>query len=150
MISSGDTAMPSDRPKAEFTFPGPLRDQLVASILAGRKTSTTGLLIDYERGGEALPMVGARSLLVDSLDHPVAVLEVTAVDVVPLSEVGLDHVQEEGEGHRTVAEWRAAHEQFWHSEQMRDELGDPTFTVTDATLVVLERFHVVERRASAT
>lgn len=150
MISSGDTAgLPSDLPKAEFAFPGPLRDQLVASILAGRKTSTTGLLVDYERG-DALPAVGARSLLVDSLDRPVAILEVTAVDVVPLSEVGLDHVQEEGEGHRTVAEWRAGHEQFWHSEQMRDELGDPGFTVTDATLVVLERFHVVEHRASAT
>jgi hypothetical protein len=32
--------------KAEFGFPGPLRDQLVGAILAGTKTSTTGLVVD--------------------------------------------------------------------------------------------------------
>lgn len=37
-------------PKAEFAFPGPLRDQLVAAILDGSKTSTTGLVADYEIG----------------------------------------------------------------------------------------------------
>ena len=31
-------------PRAEFAFPGPLRDELVASILAGTKTATAGLL----------------------------------------------------------------------------------------------------------
>ena len=35
----------------EFAFPGPLRDQLVAAILDGAKTTTTGLLDDYERDG---------------------------------------------------------------------------------------------------
>jgi uncharacterized protein YhfF len=37
-----------DLPLAEFGFPGPLRDQLVAAILAGDKTTTTGLVADYE------------------------------------------------------------------------------------------------------
>jgi hypothetical protein len=32
----------------EFAFPGPLPDQLVAVILAGAKTTTSGLLIGYE------------------------------------------------------------------------------------------------------
>ena len=35
-------------PLAEFAFPGPLRDQLVAAILTGAKTSTTGLLLAGE------------------------------------------------------------------------------------------------------
>jgi hypothetical protein len=30
-------------PLAEFGFPGPLRERLVASILRGEKVSTTGL-----------------------------------------------------------------------------------------------------------
>jgi len=44
-------------PKAEFAFPGPLRDQLVAAILTRAKTSTTGLAVDYEHEDEdeALP-----------------------------------------------------------------------------------------------
>lgn len=38
-----------DLPKAEFAFPGPLRDQLVAAILDGTKTSTTSPEIDCQR-----------------------------------------------------------------------------------------------------
>ena len=44
-----------DLPVAEFAFPGPLRDQLVAAILDGSKTTTTGLLVEYEREAEPLP-----------------------------------------------------------------------------------------------
>ena len=46
---------PADLPRNEFAFPGPLRDKLVAAILDGSKTATTGLLIDYEHEGEPLP-----------------------------------------------------------------------------------------------
>ncbi len=52
--------LPDDLPIVEFAFPGPLRDQLVAAILAGAKTTTTGLAADYEREGEPLPEPGLR------------------------------------------------------------------------------------------
>lgn len=130
-------------PRAEFAFPGPLRDQLVAAILDGSKTSTTGLLVDYEQEGEPLPEVGTRSVVIDSDDCPVAVIEVTGVRVVPLAQVDLAHVVDEGEGNTSVAEWRARHERFWHSEEMRAALEDPEFTVDDATPAVLERFRLI-------
>lgn len=130
-------------PRAEFAFPGPLRDRLVAAVLDGSKISTTGLVVDYEHEGEALPRVGERSVLVDSDDRPVAVIEVTDVRVVPLSEVDFAHVVDEGEGDASVAEWRANHEAFWHSDEMREALDDPEFTVDDSTLVVLQRFRLV-------
>ncbi|MEY9967277.1 uncharacterized protein YhfF [Streptacidiphilus sp. MAP12-16] len=133
----------SSLPKAEFAFPGPLRDQLVAAILDGSKTSTTGLVADYEHGQEALPEVGRRAVVVDSDDRPVAVIEVTGVRVVPLNEVDIAHARDEGEGHTTVAEWRRDHEEFWHGEEMRQAMDDPSFTVQDTTLVVLERFRLV-------
>lgn len=130
-------------PRAEFAFPGPLRDQLVAAILDGSKTATTGLVLDYEHEGESLPEVGSRSVVIDSDDRPVAVIEVTGVRVVPLVQVDLSHVVDEGEGHTSVAEWRAAHERFWHSEEMRAALEDPEFAVDDTTPVVLERFRLI-------
>ncbi|WP_369213730.1 ASCH domain-containing protein [Streptomyces flavofungini] len=133
----------SSLPTAEFAFPGPLRDQLVAAILDGSKTSTTGLVVGYEREGEPLPEVGERSVVVDSGDRPVAVIEVTEVRVVPLADVDLAHAVDEGEGYTTVAQWRAGHEEFWHGAEMRDALGDPGFTVDDGTGVVLERFRLV-------
>ncbi|MCG5220220.1 ASCH domain-containing protein [Streptosporangium sp. KLBMP 9127] len=130
-------------PKAEFAFPGPLRDRLVADILDGRKTATTSLAADYELEGKALPEIGERSAVVDSADRPAALIEVTSVRVVPLGEVDTAHAVDEGAGHTTVAQWRAAHEEFWHGQEMRSALGDATFTVDDTTPVILERFRVV-------
>lgn len=134
---------PADLPKAEFAFPGPLRDQLVAAILDGSKTSTTGLIADYEHEREPLPLVGRREAVVDSADRAVAVIEITSVRVVPLREMDLAHAVDEGEGYTSVAEWRAAHEEYWHSEEMRRAMDDPGFTVDDGTPAVLVRFRLV-------
>ncbi|MFD3328956.1 ASCH domain-containing protein [Streptomyces sp. NPDC058701] len=136
-----------DLPPYLLGFPGPLRDRLVAAVLSGAKTSTTGLLPEYEAEGEPLPEAGQRAVLVDSDERPVAVLEVTGVRVVRLADVDLRHALDEGEGYGSVAEWRAAHERFWHSAPMREAVGDPAYTVDDDTQVVAERFRVVERLA---
>jgi len=133
-----------DLPVAEFAFPGPLRDQLVAAILAGEKTTTTGLVADYEHENDPLPAPGLRQVVVDSAGRGVAVIETTAVRVIPLADVDLDHALGEGEGFTSVAQWRAGHEQFWHSAEMRKALGDPAFTVGDDTLVVVEEFRLIE------
>ena len=127
----------------EFAFPGPLRDQLVAAILAGAKTTTSGLLIGYERDAEPLPRPGDRWVVIDSAGEPVTLIEVVAVRVIRLADVDLAHAVGEGEGFGTVAEWRAAHEAFWHSDELRAELGDPAFTVNDDTPVVAERFRII-------
>jgi len=142
---SNETAEPTlpEPSKAEFGFPGPLRDRLVAAILDGSKTSTTGLVADYEHCGEPLPRVGERMTVVDSADRPVAVIEVTDVLVAPLAQVDLAHAVDEGEGFTTVAEWRVDHEAYWHGDEMRQAMDDPGFTVHDDTAAVLERFRLV-------
>ncbi|MGC1213888.1 MAG: ASCH domain-containing protein [Micromonospora sp.] len=132
-----------DLPRAEFAFPGPLRDKLVTAILSGAKTTTSALLVGYERANEPLPEVGQRSAVVDSEDRRVAVIELTEVRVIRLADVDLQHALDEGEGDTSVAQWRAAHEAFWHSAEVRAELGDAGFTVDDDTLVVTERFRLV-------
>ena len=135
--------VPEDLPVAEFAFPGPLRDQLVAAILDGTKTTTTGLVADYEHEGSPLPHAGQRQAVVDSAGNRVAVIELTAVRVIRLGEVDLAHALGEGEGYASVAEWRAGHEGFWHSAEMRAALDDPDFAVDDDTLLVVEEFRLV-------
>lgn len=124
-------------------MPGPLRDRLVGAILAGAKVSATSLLIEYEREKEPLPVPGQRQAVVDSGGHRVAAIEVTGVRVIRLADVDLRHVLDEGEGDESVAQWRAGHEAFWHSAEMRAALGDPGFKVTDDTQVVAERFRLL-------
>ena len=131
----------------EFAFPGPLRDQLVAAILDGTKTTTTGLVADYEHEGEPLPRPGDRQVVIDSAGDPVALIEVVSDRVVRVGDVDLAHAIGEGEGYASVAGWRAAHEAFWHSAEMRESLGDPSFTVNDDTLAVATEFRVVAGEA---
>ncbi|MGY4858449.1 2-phospho-L-lactate transferase [Cryobacterium sp. AP23] len=153
-LGLADSTDPNDLPDsalpvAEFAFPGPLRDRLVAAILDGSKTSTTSTLLEYGVENEPLPTVGSRQLLVDSGERPVAVIETTAVRVTRLGDVDLQHARDEGEGYDTVAAWRAGHEAYWHGATMRAHLADPGFTVSDDTQVVLERLHVVRRLPGA-
>jgi uncharacterized protein YhfF len=130
-------------PRVEFAFPGPLRDRLVSAILDGTKTSTTSTAIEYRIEVEPFPQVGVQQVLVDSAGTPVAVIETTHVDHVPLAGVPWEHARDEGEGYSSVAEWRSGHERFWHGADMREFLGDSSFMVSDETMVVLERFRVI-------
>ena len=86
-------------PRMEFGFPGPLRDALVSAVLSGKKVSTSSLQREYEREGSPLPVPGRRSVVVDSLNRPVAVIEVTSVKVVRLGEIQESHALDEGEGY---------------------------------------------------
>ncbi|MFT7764298.1 ASCH domain-containing protein [Clavibacter tessellarius] len=131
-----------DLPTVEFAFPGPLRDQLVAAIVAGEKTSTSSLLIQYAVDGEELPVVGSRGTVIDSAGRPVLVIETTAVEIRRLADVPLAHAVDEGEGFATVAEWRAGHEGFWTSAEVLAELP-AGFRLDDDAEVVMERFRVV-------
>jgi uncharacterized protein YhfF len=129
---------------AEFAFPGELRERLVGAILVGEKTATAGLLLEYELEAESLPEPGERQTVIDSAGRPVAVIEIVAVDVVPFAEVGFAFARDEGEGFTTADDWRAVHRRFWESDEMRAALGRPDFAIADDTLVVAERFRLVE------
>ena len=130
-------------PTTGFAFPGPLRDQLNAAILDGSKTSTTSLVLEYRLDDEPFPEAGRQVAIRDSDERLLAVIETTEVRFARLGDVDLAHAVDEGEGYSSVAEWRAGHEDFWHSDEMRQALGDPGFTVDDDTEALLERFRVV-------
>ena len=135
-----------DLPVSEFAFPGPLRDKLVAAILSGEKTSTTGLYEENVRTGEVLTTVGERSAVLDSREERVAVIETTEVVVRRMGDVDLAFAIEEGEGFETVEQWREAHVRFFESSDLAAILGDPPVVVDDETLVVCERFRLIEVR----
>ena len=91
--------------------------------------------------------VMTREILLDSLERPVAVIETIDCRVVRLADVDDRHAIDEGEGYADARAFRASHERFWNGylDDLRARLGDPAFTIDDDTLVVLQRFAVVER-----
>ncbi len=138
------TGSPARLPLAEFAFPGPLRERLVAAIVSGEKTTTTGLHEEYLREGRPLEEPGQRSLVIDSDGRPVVVIETLEVELRRLADVGLQFAIDEGEGFDTVAAWREAHVRFFTSPEMAAALGDPPVVIDDETVVVCETFRVVE------
>jgi uncharacterized protein YhfF len=137
----------SGLPRWGFADPGPLRDELTAAALAGVKTTTASLLVEYEIEGGAVPVAGRVDVLIDSAGRDVAVVETIACRIARLADVDDRHAIDEGEGYADAAAFRVAHERYWNGyrDQIRTGLGDPTWELTDDTLVVLERFRIVER-----
>jgi len=129
-----------------FAFPGPLRDELTALALAGTKTTTAGLLAEIEADGDPMPEPGVREILLDSGERPIALIETVSCRVARLADVDDQHAIDEGEGYADAAEFRTSHERFWNGylEDLRERIG-PDFAIDDGTLVVLQRFKIVER-----
>ncbi|MEU4776317.1 ASCH domain-containing protein [Micromonospora sp. NPDC023633] len=114
--------------------PGELRTRLNTLVLAGVKTATAGLTTEYAEEGEELEHAGERLALVDDGDALVGVVEVTGVEVVRFADVPWDFARAEGEGDRSIEEWREGHAAYWA------RVGTP---VTDDSEVVCIRFRLV-------
>ena len=79
-----------------------------------------------------------------------AIVETVSIRaVVRLADVDDRHAIDEGEGYADAAAFRELHEAYCTEsgvvEAIRAHLGDPTWSITDDALVVLERFRIVER-----
>ena len=85
-----------------------------------------------------MPQVGERFLLVGYDDEPLGVVETTELRILAAGDVDLQFARDEGEGFASVAGWRAAHARFWSKRCL-------VATLTDDTLVVCERFRLVQK-----
>lgn len=112
-------------------------DGLLALVLAGTKTATAGAYDDYTVEGEAIPVPGDLSIILDGTGTPRAVIRTTHVDTVRFDAVTAAHAHAEGEGDRTLAAWRDIHERFWTEHAL------PGVTFSPTMLVVCERFELV-------
>ena len=131
-----------------FAMPGSeLRRELVALVLDGTKTATSGLLADMELEGVTVPTPGLRESVIDADGRFVGEIETTECRILRMADVDDDFAREEGEGFADASEWRVAHERFWDGflAELRDSLGDPEWSLTDDTLIVCQRFRLVER-----
>ena len=113
-------------------------DKLAALVKKGIKTATCSAYDLYETGDEPLPKAGDYSVILDSGNSAVCIIQTTKVYVCAFAEVTAEHAFKEGEGNRSLAYWRKVHADF-----LTMELAMLHRTFTDRTKVVCEEFKVV-------
>jgi uncharacterized protein YhfF len=90
-----------------------MADELGGLISSGTKTATCSALWEYEAEGEPLPEVGLKTIVLDGNGEPLCIVETTEVEVRPYEEVDSRFAYEEGEGDRSLEDWREAHWRFF-------------------------------------
>jgi hypothetical protein len=66
--------------------------------------------------------VGRQHVVIDSVGDSAAVIEMIEVRRVRIADIDLRRVLDDGD--ESVANWRAAHEECWHSAEMREVLDE--------------------------
>ena len=92
-----------------FCGGGAFADELAALVLEGKKTATASSLIAYETEGESLPTPGCYSVILYDNGDAACIIRDTKVSLIPFDQVGAEHAYKEGEGKRTLEEWRDIH-----------------------------------------
>ena len=113
-------------------------DMLAHLVANGVKTATASAYPLYALEGEPLPEKGDYSVILDSNDNAVCIIQNQKVTVVPFNEVTEEHAYKEGEGDKSLAYWREIHEEFF--KKCLDEAGQQ---FTPDMKVVCEEFTVV-------
>ena len=105
----------------------------------GQKTATSSAFDLYAVGNEPLPKENELSVILDSKENAICIIETTKVEVIPsFKEVSENHAYKEGEGDRTLAYWQKLHENLF--SKWLHEVG---LHFSQDSLVVLEEFRVV-------
>jgi uncharacterized protein YhfF len=124
----------ADLPRDRFGDTSALADELIALVLAGKKTATCSALEMAQREDEIMPEVGLLSVIEDGAGRPRCIIETTGVVKKRFYLVDAEFAAAEGEGDGSLAYWRAAHEAYFRRNM--DFAPD--------MLVVCERFIVRE------
>ena len=111
-----------------------MADELLALVLAGTKTATCGAARDFADGSPDKPVVGRRDVVLDGRGRRAAVIETVEVTIRRFDEVDEAFAHDEGEGFRTLPEWREGHKKYFE----RNGGFSPDMEL------VCERFRLVE------
>lgn len=116
-----------------------MADELLALVIAGKKTATCGAVRDYGAESEPMPEVGRRDVVLDGRGRRAAVIETVEVTIKRFDEVDEAFARAEGEGDLSYDYWRDEHQAYFE----RNGGFSPEVDV------VCERFRLIEVFAGA-
>lgn len=117
---------------------GEAPDKLADLVVQKIKTATCSAYDLYAIDNEPLPKAGEYSIILNSKDEAVCIIQTRRVYVTEFNHVSAEHAFKEGEGDRTLEYWRRVHEKF-----LRNELASVNKSFDGTTKVVCEEFEVV-------
>jgi uncharacterized protein YhfF len=115
-----------------------LAHALVDLVLHGPKRATTSLRASHERRPELSPILGGYSVICEFDGTPRGVVRTTCVEVCAFRDVDAQYAWDEGEGDRSLEDWRTSHWQYFGRECAA--LG---YGLSEDMAVVLERFELL-------
>jgi uncharacterized protein YhfF len=107
-------------------------------VIKGQKRGTTGWVAAADREGVVIPEVGMVSIVTDGFGHALCAIRTEKVERLRFAEVAERHAWVEGEGDRTLADWRAGHLAYFGREAAR--LG---LTFGEDEIVFFEHFRLL-------
>lgn len=113
-----------------------MADSLAQLVVQGIKTATSSAVIDPIT--DSPTQIGDYDIVLNGQQQPMAIIKTVVQETMPFNRVTAEHAYHEGEGSRTLADWRRAHEAFW-----RQELALENIQFNDQLLVSCEVFELV-------
>jgi uncharacterized protein YhfF len=111
-----------------------MADELLALVLAGKKTATVSVVLEDEQ----TPSVGDLSLVLDGHGNPACVIKTVHLETVKFCDLTWYMVKLEGED-ENFEQWKSGNIRYWTRDAAKRG-----YTFTDQTLITFERFEVVE------
>lgn len=111
------------------------QDFLADLVRRGIKTSTTSAYSLYELDNEPLPQTEDLSIVLNSKEQPICVIQTTEIYATKFKNVTETHAYNEGEGDRSLAYWREAHLAFFN-----EEFKEHNLTFSEEEIVLCEEF----------
>lgn len=117
---------------------GAAPDKLAKLVIEGTKTATASAFPLYGKESEPVPKVGDYSVILNSSDEALCVIQTIQVIVAPFLEITEKQAYLEGEGDRSLRYWREVHNEFF-----RESLQEVGLVFTEDIEVVWEEFAMV-------
>lgn len=127
-----------ENPYEAWCYGSDTPDWLAELTVSGVKTATASAFPFYEYENCPLPKAGDHSVILNTDGAAVCVIRTTRVTVVPFLKVSAEHAYREGEGDRSLDEWRSV-----HAKVFAEELAEIDQTFSEEMLVVCEEFQMV-------
>ncbi|MEW6405418.1 MAG: ASCH domain-containing protein [Chloroflexota bacterium] len=122
----------------QFGHSPELADVLGGLILSGAKTGTCSSLWEWEAEGKMIPQPGLITIVLNSRDEPLCIIEDTEVYVTRFRDVDDEFAEAEGEGDLSLDYWREAHTRYF--SRILPKIGRD---FREDMPVVCERFKVI-------